>query len=155
MTVLVGPGVARTAELLAGRLRTAARAEVWVANVNGPDQVVVSGSPAGVTDLTERATATGARAIRIPVGGAFPTPLMAAARSRLATAVARTPVRPGRCPVIANVDGLAHQGDAPAVWRARMVGQLVLPVRWSDSMATLAPCQVARCVSSRWAPAGP
>ncbi|MFD3590103.1 ACP S-malonyltransferase [Streptomyces sp. NPDC058683] len=138
MTVLVGPDVARTAELLAGRLRTAARAEVWVANVNGPDQVVVSGSPAGVTDLTERATATGARAIRIPVGGAFHSPLMAAARSRLATAVARTPVRPGRCPVIANVDGLAHQGDAPAVWRARMLGQLVLPVRWSDSMATLA-----------------
>jgi [acyl-carrier-protein] S-malonyltransferase len=138
MTVLVGPGVARSAELLAARLRVAERAEVWVANVNGPDQVVVSGRPDAVAALTEQATDAGARAVRIPVGGAFHSPLMAPARPRLAAAVRDTPVRAGHCPVITNVDGLAHHGDAPDFWRESMCRQLVLPVRWSDSMATLA-----------------
>ncbi|MGW7381544.1 ACP S-malonyltransferase [Streptomyces sp. NPDC054794] len=137
MTVLVGPGVARTAELLAAGMRVAERAEVWVANVNGPDQIVVSGGPDAVAALTERVTSAGARAVRIPVGGAFHSPLMAAARPRLAAAVRDTPLHPGHCPVIANVDGLAHEGDVPASWRELMCRQLLMPVRWSDSMATL------------------
>ncbi|MGW0582776.1 ACP S-malonyltransferase [Streptomyces sp. NPDC002920] len=136
MTVLVGPAVARTAERLAARLRADGGAEVWVANVNGPDQVVVSGVPDAVLALTGQAEKAGARAVRIPVGGAFHSPLMTAARPRLAAALDATAPRPARCPVIANVDGLVHR-DEPAHWRELMLRQLVLPVRWSDSMATL------------------
>lgn len=137
MAVLIGPAVARAAELLAARLRRTERAEVWVANDNGPDQVVVSGRPGAVAALTERATRDGARAVRIPVGGAFHSPLMAAARPRLAAAVRATPLHHGHCPVITNVDGLAHQHEHPDRWRESMCRQLLMPVRWSDSMRTL------------------
>ncbi|MFK0173086.1 ACP S-malonyltransferase [Streptomyces sp. NPDC090306] len=137
MTVLVGPDVAARAERLAARLRATRRARVWVANINGPEQVVVSGTAEAVDALAEEAAADGVRAIRIPVAGAFHTPLMAAARPRLAAAVAATALHPAHCPVIANVDARAHRGE-PERWRALLLRQLVAPVRWSGSMRTLA-----------------
>ncbi|MFF6990351.1 acyltransferase domain-containing protein [Streptomyces sp. NPDC010273] len=136
MTVLIAPGVARTAGLLAARLRAKKRAEVWVANVNGPDQVVVSGAAEAVAELAGQAAEDGVRAVRIPVDGAFHTPMMAAAGPRLAAAVESAPLRRARCPVIANVDARARRGD-PETWRDLMIRQLVMPVRWSDSMRTL------------------
>lgn len=137
MTVLIAPGIARTASSLAARLRAEDGAQVWVANVNGPDQAVVSGTAEAVAALAARAAADGARAVGIAVGGAFHTPMMTPAGPRLAAAVARAPLSRARCPVIANVDARARRGDA-ATWRELMARQLVLPVRWSDSMRTLA-----------------
>jgi [acyl-carrier-protein] S-malonyltransferase len=137
MTVLVGPDAARIVERHAGELRTAEGAQVWTANLNGPDQVVVSGSPDSVAALSARAAAEGVRAVRIPVGGAFHSPMMAAARPRLAAAVGRTPVHPARCPVVTNADGRVHHDDPPDAWRELMLRQFVMPVRWSDSAAAL------------------
>ncbi|WP_329222687.1 ACP S-malonyltransferase [Streptomyces sp. NBC_01485] len=137
MAVLVGPGVAAHAERLAARLRAGAEAQIWVANLNGPAQVVVSGTADAVAALAEEAEAAGTRAVRIPVGGAFHTPLMAAARPRLAAAVSAVALHPAHCPVIANVDARAHRSD-PERWRDLMLRHLVMPVRWAGSMRTLA-----------------
>lgn len=136
MTVLIGPDVVRTAQRLAARLRAVARAKVWVANINGPDQVVVSGTAEAVAALAAEATGVGARAVRIPVGGAFHSPLMAAARPRLAAAVGSITLHPAQCSVIANVDARAYR-DEQERWRDLMLRQLVMPVRWSGSMRTL------------------
>ncbi|KAB1990816.1 ACP S-malonyltransferase [Streptomyces triticiradicis] len=136
MTVLVGTGIVPRAQRLAARMRAERRAQVWVANINGAEQVVVSGTVEAVAALVDEAERDGARALRIPVGGAFHTPLMAPAAPRLAAAVDRTPLHPARCPVIANVDARAHLHDQER-WRALMLRQLVMPVRWAGSMRTL------------------
>ncbi|MFE2296659.1 ACP S-malonyltransferase [Streptomyces sp. NPDC059445] len=137
MAVLVGPGIVPRTQRLAARMRSLRRAQVWVANINGAEQVVISGTAEAVAALADEATRDGARAIRIPVGGAFHTPLMAPAAQRLSEAVDRAPLHPARCSVIANVDARAHLHDQER-WRARMLRQLVTPVRWAGSMRTLA-----------------
>ncbi|MFF3446376.1 ACP S-malonyltransferase [Streptomyces sp. NPDC002667] len=136
MAVLIGTDIVSRARRLAARMRATRGARVWVANINGAEQVVISGTVEDVEALAEEAARDGARTLRIPVGGAFHTPLMAPAAPRLAEAVGRTPLRPGHCPVIANVDARAHLHD-PEGWRTMMIRQLVLPVRWAGSMSTL------------------
>jgi [acyl-carrier-protein] S-malonyltransferase len=137
MAVLVGPDIARTAAALVDGRGATGPAEVWVANVNGPGQVVVSGRPHAVAALTAQAVDAGARALALRVGGAFHSPLMAAALPRLTRALAATPLAPGRCPVVTNADGRAHHGDTPALWRDLLRRQLLDPVRWSDCMTAL------------------
>ncbi|MFD8734211.1 ACP S-malonyltransferase [Streptomyces sp. NPDC059618] len=137
MAVLIGEDIVSRARRLAARMRATRRARVWVANINGAEQVVVSGTVEDVTALAEEAARGGARVFRIPVGGAFHTPLMAPAAPRLAEAVGRTPFHPANCSVIANVDARAHLHH-PERWRTMMVRQLVMPVRWAGSMSTLA-----------------
>uniref|UniRef100_A0AAU3IBF6 Malonyl CoA-acyl carrier protein transacylase n=1 Tax=Streptomyces sp. NBC_01393 TaxID=2903851 RepID=A0AAU3IBF6_9ACTN len=137
MAVLLGADIVPRARRLAARMRAALRAQVWVANINGAEQVVISGTVEAVAALADEAARDGARAIRIPVGGAFHTPLMAPAVPRLAEAVDRAPLHPARCSVIANVDARAHLHDQER-WRAMMLRQLVMPVRWAGSMRTLA-----------------
>ncbi|MFJ1704268.1 ACP S-malonyltransferase [Kitasatospora sp. NPDC088346] len=137
MAALIGPGAAATAERLTADLRATAAAQVWVANYNAPGQVVVSGTPAAVAALAERAAEAGLRTAELAVAGAFHTPLMAPARPRLAAALARVPTRPAHCPVVANVDGRAHLHH-PERWRARALRQLTSPVRWEGSQRTLA-----------------
>ncbi|WRZ88423.1 ACP S-malonyltransferase [Streptomyces sp. NBC_01007] len=136
MAVLIGTDIVPRTQKLAARMRAVGRSQVWVANINGAEQVVVSGAVDAVATLVEEATRGGARAIRIPVGGAFHTPLMAPAGPRLAEAIDRTPLHPAHCPVIANVDARAHLHHQER-WRAMMLRQLVMPVRWAGSMRTL------------------
>ncbi|WP_078943038.1 ACP S-malonyltransferase [Streptomyces aureus] len=136
MAVLVGPDIVPLTQRRAARMRAADRAQVWVANINGADQVVVSGTAEAVAALADEAARDGARAISLPVGGAFHTPLMAPASPRLAEAVDRVPLHPALCPVIANVDARARLHDHEA-WRTLMLRQLVMPVRWVGSMRTL------------------
>lgn len=109
--------------------------EVWVANINGPGQVVVSGTRAGVADVEIAATEAGGKAIRIPVGGAFHSPLMEPAAGPLAAALAEATPRPGNAPVVANVDAVPHEGGAG--WRDLLRRQLTEPVRWEDGLRTL------------------
>jgi [acyl-carrier-protein] S-malonyltransferase len=116
-------------------------ARVWVANINGTGQVAGSGDLAGVERLSRAAEAAGAasatrvRVIRIPVGGAFHTPLMRVAETELETAIRAAEFAPGRIPVVANVDAEPHR-SAPE-WRELLVRQLTSPVRWHDSLLTL------------------
>ncbi|MEV2274697.1 ACP S-malonyltransferase [Nocardiopsis sp. NPDC049922] len=121
---------------LADRLRVREGADVWVANLNSPQQAVLSGAPEGVARCGEAALAEGAtRVVDIPVGGAFHSPLMEPARPRLAEALAGTAFRPAHAPVVANVDGRAH--DDPDRWPDLMLDQLTSPVLWLDTVRTL------------------
>ena len=110
--------------------------EVWVANYNGPGQVVVAGTAEAVARAGVIAKELGARRLLpFPVAGAFHTALMAPARARLRKALADTPFGAPEVPVVANVDARVHpEADA---WPALLSAQLCSPVRWHQSLALL------------------
>ncbi|MCU1470922.1 MAG: hypothetical protein JWQ39_2071 [Glaciihabitans sp.] len=134
MLVLVGVDLATVEELTAG-LRATGH-DVWLANLNAPGQVVVSGSIDGVAALEVRAAAAEIKTIRIKVGGAFHTPLMASAAGVLATALEETPRSEGDFPVIANLDARPHTGAED--WVDILRRQMVSPVRWEESLRVMA-----------------
>ena len=110
---------------------------VWVANYNAPGQVVIAGAPDAVAAAGEAAKACGAKRVAgLEVSGAFHTPFMSPARDRLGEALDRTELRAPDGVVVANVDGGIHSN--PATWRALMNAQLCSPVRWSQTIQTLA-----------------
>ena len=110
--------------------------DVWVANANAPGQVVIAGAPEAVEAAGAAAKDAGAkRVMALEVSGAFHTPFMAPAGDRLSAAIDATTFRDADMPVVANVDAAVHTaaGDWPDLLRR----QLVHPVRWSASVATL------------------
>ncbi len=111
------------------------------ANLNGPDQVVISGDPAGVTRAGEGCKARGAkRVIPLKVSGAFHSPLMAPAVDGLRDALTGATFSDPAFPVVANASGRAVLTGADA--KRLLVDQLTAPVRWVDCMqeaAALAP----------------
>jgi [acyl-carrier-protein] S-malonyltransferase len=113
-----------------------ADSDVWVANFNAPGQVVIAGSPAGVTAAGEVAKELGAKKVMpLQVSGAFHTPFMTAARERLRNAITLAGPRDTEVPVISNVDALAHaNGDE---WSSLLSAQLSSPVRWKHCLLTL------------------
>jgi [acyl-carrier-protein] S-malonyltransferase len=111
--------------------------DVWVANDNAPGQVVVAGDPAAVERAGAIAKELGARKVLpLTVAGAFHTPFMAPALDRLGKALAATRFEALDVPVVANVDARPHH-DA-AAWPDLLAAQLCQPVRWRQSLATLA-----------------
>ncbi|HEY5010466.1 MAG TPA: ACP S-malonyltransferase [Acidimicrobiales bacterium] len=109
--------------------------DVWVANINGPGQIVVSGTRAGLDDLLARHKELGwRRATPLPVGGAFHSPLMAPAQSELDKALASVEWGTTQSVLISNVDAQAHV--AADEWRGLLSRQLTSPVQFAD--ATLA-----------------
>jgi [acyl-carrier-protein] S-malonyltransferase len=111
--------------------------DVWVANYNAPGQVVIAGSPDGLDAAARHAKVFGAKKVMpLPVSGAFHTPFMLAARSRLRDALAKSEFRDSEVPVVANVDALPHaEGDE---WPSLMSAQLSSPVRWKQTLQELA-----------------
>jgi [acyl-carrier-protein] S-malonyltransferase len=111
--------------------------DVWVANYNAPGQVVIAGTVQGVAAASERAKELGARKVLpIPVSGAFHTALMLPARSRLRKALANVEFHSPEVPVVANVDARVHTD--PAEWPGLLSAQLCSPVRWRQTLETLA-----------------
>ncbi len=114
-----------------------ADAEVWVANYNGPDNVVIAGDPDSVDVALDEAFLLGAqRVIPVLVGGAFHTPFMAAARPRVRKAIRAATFREPEVPVVANVDALPHKTAED--WQGLSSAQLCSPVRWRQSVLRLA-----------------
>ncbi|WP_345236174.1 ACP S-malonyltransferase [Hymenobacter saemangeumensis] len=110
---------------------------VVAANYNCPGQLVISGSTAGVSQACEALKAAGAkRALPLPVGGAFHSPLMQSAAAALAEAIERTTFTEARCPVYQNVDAQPHRD--PAEIKANLLRQLTAPVRWTQSVQRMA-----------------
>jgi [acyl-carrier-protein] S-malonyltransferase len=110
--------------------------EVVVANYNAPGQVVISGSEAGLSAVGPRLEAAGAkRLVRLPVSGAFHSPLMAHAAQVFAAAWEKIPLGALRRPQVFNADAQVHQ--EPSDVRHLMVGQLTGPVRWTQSIQRL------------------
>ena len=115
----------------------AAPAGAWVANDNAPGQVVIAGTPEGLEQAIAAAKELGVkRAMALPVGGAFHTPLMAEARDGLATALAGVELRAPSAPVVSNADAQAYRDGEG--WRERLPVHPLVPVRWRESMDTLA-----------------
>jgi [acyl-carrier-protein] S-malonyltransferase len=109
----------------------------WLANDNAPGQAVVAGTPEGVDAAIDAAKALGLRkAVPLSVDGAFHTQLMAGARADLQPVLASLTLSPPAAPVVSNGDALAHRDGAG--WRVRLADHLVSPVRWRDSLTTLA-----------------
>ena len=116
---------------------TASGDVVVAANYNCPGQLVISGSVAGITKACEALKAAGAkRALPLPVGGAFHSPLMQSAQSAFAEAIEKTTFQPARCSVYQNVDAAPHRD--PAAIKANLLAQLTAPVRWTQSVQAMA-----------------
>ena len=109
---------------------------VQPANYNSPGQVVVSGDVEAVERSVELAKEAGARrAMLLPVAGAFHSPLMEHAREGLAEAVANAEIGVPDCPVYLNVT--ARPSVNPEQIRRRLLDQLLMPVRWAQSLVQM------------------
>lgn len=109
---------------------------VVAANYNCPGQLVISGSNKGIEIACEKLKAAGAkRALPLPVGGAFHSPLMEPAREELAAAIEATAFSNPVCPVYQNVDALP--ATDVAVIKKNLINQLTAPVRWTQSVQNM------------------
>jgi len=109
---------------------------VVAANYNSPGQLVISGSIAGVEIACEKLKAAGAkRAIILPVGGAFHSPLMEPARAELGAAIAAASFDTPICPVYQNVDALPST-EVKTI-RDNLIAQLTSPVRWTQTIRNM------------------
>jgi [acyl-carrier-protein] S-malonyltransferase len=106
------------------------------ANYNSPGQLVISGARAAVEAACAACSAAGAkRALILPVGGAFHSPLMEPARARLAEALDSVSIQAPRCPIYQNV--VAAPVSDPEAIRANLKAQLTGSVRWTQSVLAM------------------
>ena len=106
------------------------------ANYNCPGQLVISGSVKGIEIACEQMKAAGAkRALVLPVGGAFHSPLMEPAKIELAAAIEATTFNSPICPVYQNVTALAVTD--PAQIKANLIAQLTGAVKWTQSVEAM------------------
>lgn len=106
---------------------------VVAANYNCPGQLVISGSNKGIEIACEKMKEAGAkRALPLPVGGAFHSPLMEPAREKLQTAIERTTFNSPSCPVYQNVSTTGISDVAEI--KKNLIAQLTAPVKWTQSV---------------------
>ena len=111
--------------------------QVWPANFNAPEHVVISGTAAGVAAASAACREAGARRVlALPVGGAFHTPLMAPARERLDAALRSVPYARPQVPVLSAVDARPYRDD-PRSAATTLSRQLTAPVRWRQLLEAL------------------
>lgn len=103
------------------------------ANYNCPGQLVISGHTEAIQAACEALKAAGAkRALPLPVGGAFHSPLMMPAQEKLQAAIEQTTFHTPKCPVYQNVDAMAHT-DAQEI-KQNLIAQLTASVRWTQEV---------------------
>ncbi len=106
---------------------------VVAANYNCPGQLVISGAIPAVEEACAKLTEAGAkRALILPVGGAFHSPLMEPARAELAAAIEATEFNTPICPVYQNTTAQAVTN--PSEIKQNLIDQLTAPVRWTQTM---------------------
>jgi [acyl-carrier-protein] S-malonyltransferase len=128
MAAIIGLDEATTREVCA-------EAGVYLANLNCPGQIVISGPTEKLQAACELAKGRGAkRALPLNVTGAYHSPLMVSAQTKLEAALKSVEVKSSRVPVISNVTAQPHSG--PEI-KSRLVEQVTAPVRWEDSMRYL------------------
>ena len=129
MAAVLGLEDAKVEEVCAG----IAGEVVVAANYNCPGQLVISGSNKGIGIACERLKAAGAkRALVLPVGGAFHSPLMEPARVELEKAISETNFNTPICPIYQNVTARAVR--EPAQIKRNLIAQLTAPVRWTQTV---------------------
>jgi len=106
------------------------------ANYNCPGQLVISGSLKAIDIACEKMKAAGAkRALVLPVGGAFHSPLMLPAKEELAAAIEATSFNTPSCPVYQNV--VAWAVSDPTTIKANLIDQLTGAVKWTQSVQAM------------------
>jgi [acyl-carrier-protein] S-malonyltransferase len=106
------------------------------ANYNCPGQLVISGTNAGIDIACERLKVAGAkRALKLPVGGAFHSPLMESAKEELSAAILGTTFHRPVCPVYQNV--VAKAVIDPDQIKQNLIDQLTGPVRWTECIEAM------------------
>jgi [acyl-carrier-protein] S-malonyltransferase len=123
--------------------RVADECDLTVANDNAPDQLVLSGSVEGLAAAEERLREAGVRAKRLPVAGAFHSPLMEPAVEPFQALVRDTDVREPRVPVLSCVTAEPFDDI-----RERLVQAITHPVRWLEVMRALEARGVTRFVET-------
>lgn len=110
---------------------------VVAANYNCDGQIVISGEKTAVEAACLKMKEAGAkRALPLPVGGAFHSPLMEPARAELAEGIEKTAFKTPVCPVYQNVTALPSSN--PEEIKANLLAQLTSPVRWTQSVRNMA-----------------
>jgi [acyl-carrier-protein] S-malonyltransferase len=129
MAAIIGLEEAPTREVCA-------QADVVLANLNCPGQLVISGETEKIMRACELAKAKGARrAVPLTVAGAYHSPLMASAQPKLAGELEKVPVSAARVPVVSNVTARPH--STPEKIRTLLIEQVTSSVRWEESMRYL------------------
>ncbi|MCB9293646.1 MAG: ACP S-malonyltransferase [Lewinellaceae bacterium] len=106
------------------------------ANYNSPGQLVISGTVSAVGKAVEKLQEAGARrAVILPVGGAFHSPLMQPAKEELQAAIEKARFSQPSCPVYQNVDA-SPQVDPERI-KANLIAQLTTPVRWTQTVKNM------------------
>lgn len=106
------------------------------ANFNSPGQIVISGTVTGIEKACELLKVRGAkRALILPVGGAFHSPLMEPARAKLAEAINKTDIGKPICPVYQNVTALPS--TEPGIIKENLIAQLTAPVKWTQTIENM------------------
>lgn len=106
------------------------------ANYNCPGQLVISGSNEAIDEACVKMKEAGAkRALKLPVGGAFHSPLMEPAKLELEQAIKRTVYKEPICPIYQNIDALPHTN--PEEIKANSIAQLTGPVRWTQTIQNM------------------
>jgi len=106
---------------------------VVAANYNCPGQLVISGEVDAINRACETLKEEGARrALVLPVGGAFHSPMMEPAREELAAAIENTTFSKPNCPIYQNVTATAITDENEI--KANLISQLTAPVRWTQSV---------------------
>jgi [acyl-carrier-protein] S-malonyltransferase len=106
------------------------------ANYNCPGQLVISGSIEGIDKACELLKEKGAkRALKLPVGGAFHSPLMQPASEELQAAIKATIFSSPICPVYQNVN--AYPQTDPVAIKENLIAQLTAPVRWTQTVKNM------------------
>jgi len=115
-----------------------------VANLNAPEQIVISGEWEAVLEAKARAEARGGRGVELDVSAPFHCSLMRPAEARLARELARVPFRQAKFPVISTVSG--EPETDPERIRELLMKQITAQVRWVDYVRKLKALGVRRCV---------
>lgn len=132
MAAVLGLGTAEVAASCAAA-EAAGAGQVVAANINAPDQTVISGDPQAVEQAGALCKAAGAkRVLPLKVSGAFHSPLMAPAEAGLREVLAGVTMLPPAHPVIANASATEVSRPADAI--RLLAEQLTAPVRWVESM---------------------
>jgi len=137
MLALLGAGAAERAAEVAEPVG------LTVANDNAPNQVVLSGAVAAFDAATERAREAGLRAVRLPVAGAFHSPMMAGAVAELEAALAAVEVREPHTTVVSSITTQPFDDV-----RARLADALTQPVRWRETVLALHARGIERFVET-------
>jgi len=125
-----------TVEQICAEVSAGGKGVVVAANYNCPGQLVISGNVEEINAACEKLKEAGAkRAMVLPVGGAFHSPLMQPAKDELQAAIEKTEFHTPCCPVYQNVDAKAHT-DAAEI-KQNLIAQLTASVRWTQEVQNM------------------